>query len=195
MSLSQKEMIDLFSEDPKNFHEPSRQYSNLYLLRRDISACLGTDLVTKEPNRPPAAQWPGAMAILAGIDLLAKFYSGDDTGPVGTRYRAFLESTYFNNLHCDYSYILYHFRNSLLHSFGLYSYDKKLNKENWFSLVAKNDPLIEMLDPDHYKIDVLNLYKRFESSVELYLLDLKSDPDSQNKFFPFFHKYGSTYMY
>jgi len=65
MSLSQKEMIDLFSEDPKNFHEPPRQYSNLYLLRRDIGACLGTDLVTKEPNRTPAAQWPGAMAILA----------------------------------------------------------------------------------------------------------------------------------
>ena len=55
MLLNQKEMIDLFTEDPKKFHPPPRLYSTLYLLRRDISSCLGTDLATKKPNRPPAA--------------------------------------------------------------------------------------------------------------------------------------------
>ncbi len=194
MPLNLTEMINLFSEDPKDYHAPPRRYSTLYLLRRDISSCLGTKLVTKEPDRPPSAQWPGAMAILAGIDLLAKFYSGDDRGNVGIRFKDFLQSKYFNLNHNE-SYIIYHLRNSLLHSFGLYSFDRKLNKEYWFTLVAKYDPLIELLETDHYKIDVMALYKSFESSVELYLIDLKTDPDLQNKFFILFHKYGSVYIY
>jgi len=192
MLLNQKEMIDLFTEDPKIFHPPPRLYSTLYLLRRDISSCLGTDLATKKPNRPPAAQWPGAMAILAGVDLLAKFYSGVDRGPVGTRFKAFLQSKYFNNLNSTDAYILYHLRNSLLHSFGLYSFGR--NREYWFTLVAKDDPLIEIVKTDHYKIDVLALYEKFESGVELYVTDLKSDPGLQNKYFLLFHKYGSVYM-
>lgn len=195
MPLGPKQTIDLFADDPKIYYKPPRVYSTLYLLRRDISSCLGTDLETKKPNRKPSAQWPGAMAILAGIDLLAKFYSGDDKGNVGYRFRDFLQSKYFNNLNENEAYILYHFRNSLLHSFGLYSFDKKLNKEYWFTLVAKYEPLIQSLTIDHYKIDVLSLYESFESAVELYLVDLKSDVGLQKKFLPFFPKYGHVYMY
>ena len=193
MPLNLKEMLDLFTEDPKIYHSPPRLYGTLYLLRRDISSCLGTDLVSKKPNRPPAAQWPGAMAILAGVDLLAKFYTGSDRGNVGTRFRGFLQSNYFNNLNNNDAYILYHLRNSLLHSFGLYSFGR--NKEYWFTLVAKYEPLIELVETDHYKIDVMALYEKFESAVELYLTDLNSDSDLQNKFFLLFHKYGSVYMY
>jgi len=194
MSLTLNEMINLFSEDPKNYYAPPRQYSTLYLLRRDISSCLGTDLVTKKPNRSPSAQWPGAMAILAGVDLLAKFYFGDDRGSVGTRFKDFLQSNYFN-LNYNESYIIYHLRNSLLHSFGLYSFDRRLNKEYWFTLVAKYGPLVESLESDHYKIDVMALYENFESAVELYLTDLKLDSDLQNNFSRLFYKYGSVCMY
>ena len=193
MPLNLKEMIDLFAEDPIVYHSPPRLYGTLYLLRRDISSCLGTDLVSKKPNRPPAAQWPGAMAILAGVDLLAKFYSGNDKGNVGTRFMVFLQSRYFNNLNNNDACILYHLRNSLLHSFGLYSFDK--NNEYWFTLVARYEPLVELVKTDHYKIDVMSLYEKFESAVELYLTDLKSGSDLQNKFFLLFHKYGSVYMY
>ena len=185
-------MIGLFTEDPKIYHPPPKLYSTLYLLRRDIGACLGTDLATKKPNRPPVAQWPWAMAILAGVDLLAKFYSGSDRGSVGTRFKAFLQSKYFNNLKNADACILYHLRNSLLHSFGLYSFGR--NREYWFTLIARYDPLIEAVKTDHYKIDVLTLYEKFESGVELYITDLKPDPDLQNKYFLLFHKYGSVYM-
>jgi hypothetical protein len=37
--------------------------------------------------------WPSAMAILAGVDSLGKFYAGNDaTGRVGDRFRGFLEA-------------------------------------------------------------------------------------------------------
>jgi len=153
----------------------------------------GNRLSIKKPSRLPAAQWPGAMAILAGVDLLAKFYSGNDKGKVGTRFMVFLRSKYFNNLNNNDACVLYHLRNSLLHSFGLYSFDK--NKEYWFTLVARYEPLIELVKTDHYKIDVMALCENFESAVELYLTDLKSDSGLQNKFFLLFHKYGSVYMY
>ena len=152
----------------------------------------GNRFSNQKTQPPPAAQWPGAMAILAGVDLLAKFYSGVDRGPVGTRFKAFLQSKYFNNLNSTDAYILYHLRNSLLHSFGLYSFGR--NREYWFTLVAKDDPLIVIVKTDHYKIDVLALYEKFESGVELYVTDLKSDPGLQNKYFLLFHKYGSVYM-
>jgi hypothetical protein len=39
------------------------------------------------------AVWPSAMAILAGVDSLGKFYAGNDaTGRVGDRFRGFLEA-------------------------------------------------------------------------------------------------------
>jgi hypothetical protein len=50
-----------------------------------------------DPNTGASIQyqavWPSAMAILAGVDLLGKFYAGNDaTGRVGDRFRGFLEA-------------------------------------------------------------------------------------------------------
>ncbi len=60
------------------------------------------------------------MGICAGIDLLGKFFVGnDDKGGVGKRFRNFL-ITYFSVPQND-AETLYQLRNSLLHSFGLYS--------------------------------------------------------------------------
>jgi hypothetical protein len=63
----------LFFEDP-TYRKPPGEYGILYLLRRDINLCLENE---KDPDLG-IAQFPGAMAIMAGIDLLAKFYKGDD---------------------------------------------------------------------------------------------------------------------
>jgi hypothetical protein len=50
-----------------------------------------------DPNTGASIQyqavWPGAMAIFAGVDLLGKFYAGNDaTDRVGDRFRGFLEA-------------------------------------------------------------------------------------------------------
>ena len=67
------------------------------------------------------ALWPGAMAMLAGIDLLAKFFAGcDRPGKVGERFLLFIEQ-FFVGMHSTDREVIYQLRNSLLHSFGLYS--------------------------------------------------------------------------
>lgn len=50
-------------------------FSQLYLLRRDISTCFGIDPDNGQ-RLPTQALWPGVMAICAGIDLLGKFLAG-----------------------------------------------------------------------------------------------------------------------
>lgn len=113
MDLDQ--MLDFFFRDPAiepTFQPGNNLFSNLYLLRRDINTCFASDAI-----------WPGVMAIMSGIDLLAKFFAGADTtapGDVGNRFRAFAGEYLTNNNAID-NEVLYQLRNSLLHSFGLYT--------------------------------------------------------------------------
>src|SRR5689334_11965232 len=93
--------------------------SQLYLLRRDISTCFSID-PDNGGQLSTQALWPGVMAICAGIDLLGKFLAGnDDIGGVGPRFRTFL--TTFFGISQNEATTVYQLRNSLLHSFGLYS--------------------------------------------------------------------------
>ena len=84
------------------------------------------------------AEWPAIMTIFSGIDLLGKFLAGDDSnGNVGNRFKEFIIE-YFDecNNRTD-SEIIYELRNSLAHSFNLYS------RHYNFSLVNnENEPLI-----------------------------------------------------
>jgi hypothetical protein len=64
--------IDLFFQSPNNFDDNQDNFSTLFALRRDIYICMGinpNDNATIESR----ALFPAAMAIMAGIDLLAKF--------------------------------------------------------------------------------------------------------------------------
>ena len=80
---SSHEMV--FFEDPAAYCQPPGEFEVIYLLRRDIKSCMDGRIL-----------WPGAMAIMAGVDLLGKFLAGDDkVGGVGNRFRAFVER-YFN---------------------------------------------------------------------------------------------------
>ena len=62
------------------------------------------------------------MAVMAGVDLVAKFLEGKDNTSVGGRFRKFLEQCFKLASQSDRE-IIYQLRNSLLHSFGLYSED------------------------------------------------------------------------
>jgi hypothetical protein len=95
---------DIFFENPSSSRRSPGDFGVLYRLRRDIFLCMGIDPSTQVAI-PHATLWLGAMAILAGIDLLAKFYDGSDqTTGVGPRFRKFIcplhlqedkRSTYF----------------------------------------------------------------------------------------------------
>ena len=173
--------IDLFFEDPST---PPRTrptgYGVLYLLRRDIITCFDY-----------TAEWPGIMAMLAGIDLLGKFYNGEDSiGGVGRRFTSFLK--YFNNISVKDKEVIYQLRNSLLHSFGLYSEDRNGNVYKF--TLSKNFPQFIKQDGDHYYVNVLKLREYFNLSIRKYLIDLKRNADLQLKFEKMFPRYGTIYM-
>ena len=184
--------IDLFFKDPETKPVIPGRFGILYLLRRDIRNCI--------VNRQ--ALWPGAMAVLAGIDLLGKFYAGDDSsGQVEKRFKDFIKK-YFQQIRQDDATTIYHLRNALLHSFGLYSEVKRKGrvcKVYHFALVAANEtgPLVKVhpQDADYYLVDLLALYTKFEDAVACYLSDLKNNKDLKTHFNNMFPKYGAISIY
>lgn len=130
------------------------------------------------------------MSVLAGIDLLSKyFYGKDEIGNVGKRFKGYYEN-YINKSNSE---IIYQLRNSLLHSFGLYSYkiEKKTNRriEFYFGLTAHGGNLITKRNETSYLIDIFTLWQEFEKSITLYYNDLKVNSDLKNNFnkmFPFY---------
>lgn len=177
---------------PPNLHPPSPgDYGVLHLLRRDICFCLGWDPFTSSPTSHPTF-WPGGMAILAGIDLIAKFYAGEDTiGNVGPRFRAFI-TRYFQPLSTGDEETIYQLRNALLHSFGLYSYSRRRIYK--FKLSAQRSPLIQHFPPDEYQIDLFTLHDHFENSIQLYVTDLDTNQTLQDNFMAMFPKYGVIHI-
>ena len=176
--LTTADAIHLFFEDPNIFRAPPGNFGILYLLRRDIEQCLASKI-----------QWPCAMAVMAGIDLLAKFFTGrDQSGDVGRRFQFFVKE-YF---HCTESEgrLIYQLRNSLLHSFGLY-FEDPLGTPRRFQLQAGvGKPLIEREDGGKYRVDLPTLHQRFESAVEKYRQDLFRHSTLENNFAQMFSKYG-----
>ncbi|VTR95233.1 unnamed protein product [Gemmata massiliana] len=174
-------------------HEPKpedRPVSVLYLLRRDIYQCMGRDpdsgneyVFTEEgtgKNLNTRALWPGAMTIMAGIDLLAKFFTGDDKpGKAGERFNCFLKE-YFPKLDEEHRIPLYKLRNSLMHAFGLYSEDK--DEQYKFSLsFRESQRLVTSLRADEYNVDLEQLRLQFEEAVNSYKAALESEPDVEKR--------------
>jgi hypothetical protein len=128
------------------------------------------------------------MGILAGIDLLGKFFAGEDSiGKVGTRFFEFIKQN-FDSVSSQDEEIIYQLRNCMLHSFGLYSKSKK--GEFRFSLTAANYPLVTRLGGGNYQIDIFTLYKDFERAINKYENDLRKKKDLQSKFQNMIEYYG-----
>jgi hypothetical protein len=181
---------DLFFEKPETPPTPPAQFGVLYLLRRDICYCFGRH-PTNGCKMNCQALWPGGMAIFAGIDLIAKFYKGDDNiRQAGKRFKDLVRQ-YFQPLSCDDEETIYQLRNSLLHSFGLYS--KSKNQTYRFLLTAAGQaPLVRhRLSSDCYHIDLVLLLQRFEQALQRYAQDLDVTPLLQNNFLKMFQNCGS----
>ena len=177
--LTTADEIDLFFEDPTVFRQPPGDFGILYLLRRDIDQCVASKIL-----------WPGAMAVMAGIDLLAKFFAGcDKPADVGRRFKSFV-AHYF---HCPEheKHLIYQLRNSLLHSFGLYFEDPPGAPQRFQLQAEVGKPLVEPGRHGKYRVDLLALHQRFESGVEEYRQDLLWKPALQSNFYQMFSKYGS----
>lgn len=183
---------DLFFEDPGISRPPPGDYGVLYLLRKDILLCLGHD-PSSGAKTSHQVLWPGAMAILAGIDLAAKFYKGDDSqGQSGSRFKDFV-GKYFQPISAGDEETIYQLRNALLHSFGLYS--KKGAQVYRFLLTAVGGvPFVQTPSSGNYQIDLIELYKRFEQALAKYATDLESQPLLQDNFLRMLPNYGVVHI-
>lgn len=182
----------------------STNYSSLYLLRRDVNFCFGIDHATGE-RRPGAgaALFPGTMTIMAGIDLLAKCWRGDDAiDGARRRFKDFLKTYFGLNagdkvLAEEHAESIYQLRNGLLHAFGLFSRGRS-RREYKFILTEDQQQLIRTVHRSamvsHVWIDLRVLRQRFEEAIDLYRRDLSRDADLRSKFIPMFKRYGVLHV-
>lgn len=182
--------LDWFFRSPRSVPHSDEAHSSLYLLRRDIDTCFGTDPNTGISWQPIdkrtgasiycRAIWPGTMAILAGIDMLGKFLAGTDKtrgiGSVSVRDRFKVFATLYLGLNGSDAGLIYQLRNSLLHTFGLYSEEQDKNGNIQatynFSLSVGLTTMVKHLKDDYYQVDVQRLRELFEQAVIKYHVDL-----------------------
>lgn len=184
---------DLFFKCPSDAPLVGSWFGVLYLLRRDIKQCMGINPNTDCPQPECQTLWSGAMAIMAGIDLLAKFYAGEASGSVGTRFNNFL-TRYFGLGQHDQA-IIYQLRNSLLHSFGLYSQDSRGNEYHFILSANGGQTLVECgTQPSSYRVDLRVLHDKFESAINQYKMELWTNPGLQVKFSNMLPNYGRIFI-
>jgi hypothetical protein len=131
------------------------------------------------------------MGMFAGIDLMAKFFAGSDTGSVGPRFRTFM-GQFFTGLSPADAETIYQLRNAIMHSFGFYSRDKKTGREYRFQLFdgRKSGPLVHHLKAEYYRVDVIAFHDAFERAVNKFATAIDGDSALQSKFTAMFLNYG-----
>lgn len=184
MILPTSTQIALFFKNPSDFNGKDQLHSTLYLLRRDTNICFGVN-----PNDgskiSSAALFPGVMAILAGIDLVAKFNYGDEDQSVSKRFKKYLTEFIDPN----FAEELFQLRNSMLHSFGLYS--KWKGNVYRFILLGGLRALVEKHPENIYRVDIVRLWAKFEDSIGMYRTKLMQSLELQLLFNEMFMKYGT----
>ena len=188
--------IDFEEAEASLFQDPGVEpslpgmFGVLYLLRRDLKQCM---------TEGPEASFPAVMLVMAGIDLLGKFYAGSD-GPrsSGKRFKRFV-ADFMSPRSEGETDAVYQLRNALMHSFGLYS--KKLDAkgkivQEWrFGFHTGPSPTGEMVSSQgdsKYLFSITTLYRRFEAAVAAYRARLATKPELQESFRAMFGDYGTT---
>lgn len=121
--------------------------------------------------------------------MLGKFLAGTDKtrGPgkstAGDRFKAF--TIRYLGLSDTDAGLLYQLRNSMLHSFGLYSEEQdnqgKIKSTYNFILTMGADKLVKNIKGDYYQIDVQCLRKHFEIGITKYEAELRDVSQQDNK--------------
>lgn len=169
----------------------NQRMSNLYLLRRDILTCFGLNPGNGEPlQHDYKALWPGVMAIMAGVDLLAKFAYGDAQYEVGKRFGQWTRH-YLTN---QYETPIYQLRNAMLHSFGLYSETSKGIYRFTLTPGYPGQVLVVQASEENYVVNITRLREEFEQGVGRFHEDIAQGVHKQATFLSMFDKYGGTYI-
>lgn len=169
----------LFFKDPSITPSFPGEFGTLYLLRRDIKSCMDHKIL-----------WPSTMCIMAGIDLLGKFLDGEDSiRASGNRFLNFAKA--YLHLSSKDSRTLYQLRNSLLHSFGLFSAKTGHFR---FQLCANGNPapIICRSGGKIIHVDLLSLNDGFEAAVNQYQKALDASSSLRKNFNRMLRRYGKV---
>ena len=176
--------VQFFFQTPK-IAPKNGMVSTLHLLRRDIYSCLGKPHDNINAEIQPAAIWPGVMLILTGIDLISKFYCGNDSDNKSKeRFKIYVEK-YIDS----HSEEIYQLRNALLHGFSLYS--KHRNKEWRYVLGREANYILTIVPSGIIKVSANQLHLAFENSLNQFFIEYPSLP-SFSEFDQLNNKYGWT---
>jgi hypothetical protein len=196
------EKLAMFFQDP-TVNPHGRDQGVLYLLRREIQDCMlrkvvPEDQVVTEAQKNRHALFATVMVMAAGVDLLAKFYAGnDDTGGVRARLEAFTRNYMFSTAVdprelADVFY--FGLRNPLVHSFCAYNDKFKMG-------LLSGDPRMQngaiwkvRSAAKTYAVSVEGLFVSFVAAVQSYRRDLDTDATLRSNFEKMFENYGSIPM-
>lgn len=191
----------------------ANKFGLLYLLRRDINACLPSSNNT--PSQTIA--WLGAIGIFAAIDLLSQHMAGtnkddrtlasikenpDHWKHAGNqRFQKFIvEHFKLNENHAE---IIYQLRCSLAHSYAVIQENVVLKSDKEagaqtleFLLTDQPGETIVSRVPDGgpYIINLFALHDGLENSIERYKQSL-TEPINQESFRTMFNQIGSACIY
>lgn len=168
------------------------RHSVPYLLRREAQECLIGEIVaeSKVLSSPRRRRlFATMMVVLAGVDLLGKFYAGNDAkGGVGPRFVDF--SVDCLGLPRNEAERLYIVRNCLMHSFGLYDNvtQHKIAAVDHCGLPNNTPPVT--LQAGTWEVCVEHLFTSFRLGIRSYYEQLKNNTQLQQNFNNMFNKYG-----
>lgn len=189
--MTTQEQIDFFFAPPLPM-QTGASLSPLHLLRREAQDCLIGDVIPEhdvisDPRRHRL--FATTMVMMAGIDLLAKFYAGSDqSGQVGKRFEAFARDFIVNGDR-DLAKALYEgCRNPLLHSFTLHSATARVAIARE---VDSSHGAVWRLDATTFVVSVEGLYRAFVGAVNAYQTELAGRADLQANFVAMFPSYGT----
>jgi hypothetical protein len=178
--------------------------SSLYLLRKEAQDCLINkdadqfEYVAEETvfgaYQELERLWASTMVVFAGLDLLGKFASGDDSQyRVGERFIEYM--VIYGGLKKRDASILYVIRNAIMHSFGLY--DRKKGLRRPFAMtqnceLPRNDRRCIRRVGRHWSLCVEHLYDSFVYSIQSYESALAKSMKLKKGFTKMYHRYGYT---
>ncbi len=176
------ETIEFFFTDPTVAVQGDKK-SVLYLLRQEaqdsfIGRVMPEDEVVAFSRKEKHRIFATALVLFAGIDLLSKYYAGDNgKGGVGQRIGDFTERYFFRGhgtpqVYADVFYV--GCRNPLVHSFNLH------NAKFGLSLLSNPDMAKSCLwhvkrSANQYAFIIEGLFNDFVKACRAYRADLQTD--------------------
>ena len=196
---------EFFFTDPQA-QVPDGRTSVLYLLRREIQDCLFGQIGDERKTlllEGRSRLFASTMVTFSGLDLLSIFASGKDSWQgAGKRFQSFLVR--FGAMTDEQAAAVWRFRNSLMHSFGLYHRTPQgtpilawiFQQDNPAPVVRRVDePLVGGGSIEGWELSVDDLYELFVTAMSNYRERLVEDADLQSGFAAVFPHYGTLAHY